>query len=89
MKRIRPPQTAKAAKAAGLDFVYFEIRPTDLLTRREGDTWWAYTVIEGPRGLRVEGLVARGATEAEALAAAQGKDWRNGCSIKFRALPKA
>lgn len=87
MKRIHPKTSHISTRVAAA--TYFEIRPSNLLTRQEADgTWWAYTEIEGPKGLRVEGLVASGATATEALQRATSKDWRNSCAIRFKALPQ-
>ena len=61
------------------------LRPQTLATRKEGELWWAYTVVEGG-GTRVEALLGSGATEAEALAKVR-KDWRSCCSISVRSAP--
>ena len=58
------------------------LRPQTLSTRKEGDLWWAFTVVEGG-GTRVEALLGSGVTEAEALAKVR-KDWRTCCSISVR-----
>jgi hypothetical protein len=60
--------------------------PTELQTLQENGRWFVVAPVNGPRGLRVEAIVAVGDTEEAALAAAalKGDAWKKSCFIEWR-----
>jgi hypothetical protein len=81
MKKAKPPRTRPYLRRT-----VTRRYPTELETRQENGRWFVVAPVNGPRGLRVEAIVAVGATEEAALAAAalKGDAWKKSCSIEWR-----